>query len=697
MSSGKGRRKRRQTRKAPASQAALSREGYGSPGEMRRDHETRSRLHPSLRDMAPDDEINVIMTTGDEVPPSAGPLLGTLEVPQTAADGTVIPAGAKVYRDLRPGDPARPGWQRITLDDLDRDTTAPGAEGERWKFRPADDEPQIPAAFRRAEIVRPGAGGHIVMGDPLGTGKDRVNPVAAMVSEDLARKETGILASRENYAGLLAAGLPQVGASPLGKSRTAVAAAGSGRHSEDAEAAFATMLSILLEQAEPGLAERLAEGLGPEELQRLAPVIADAARKADERLQLLEDSDDRSHALIAGGDPANLIRDGAAAEAVPVRTSWPADQVLDMHAWLARGYTNPDRDLGDYLARLIRTAQLQAEDLEKTAMMFYPVDLGLGAAGPEEGEALARVIGHGLREARTYQVTTPMVARMRDVFRQAGAGIRYLDGGELPSHAGFAWMDSPWLITEAAGYIIPFRAVSWEKTVIVTERDGRVLAMDAARIVMWTLIEDDTAFGRWDDPQRASRAASRIGRLMPQHVAVLPFSRQFSINEGFEEQGSDMLALIHILWAFLGMELSASRPVPPASPHTERRARRSLKHEPGVHVITLRRISYISDGVPSHREVNRTCRWWTEDFYRHIDRYDDEDGDGRRRRHEAVPAHRTGAHPADDDDRHDVCAVCLANDQTVRITLVHGHFRGPTWLPVKPRRTENDTLYRLAR
>lgn len=668
MSSGRKRKRRRETRKAPGSQAALSAEGYGSPEEMRREHELRERLHPSLRDLNPDDEISVIMSTGGEAPPGAGPLLGTLEVPQTAADGTVIPVGAKVYRDLRPGDTARPGWQRITLDDLDRDTTAAGAEGERWKFRPAGDEPPIPAAFRRPEIIRPGGSGHIVMGY-----KDRPS----------------IPASPEN--------------APLGVSGTAVAAFGSHHRRLDTpegELALATMLAIMLEEAEPGLSERLAEGLGPGELKRLAPVIATATQRAGERLRLLEESENRAHELIAGRDSSLLVKDPAVAESVPVRTSWTADKVLDIHSWLARGYTDPGRDLSDYLARLIRTVQLQSEDMDRTKMMFYPVGLGLGAAGPEEGAALARVIGHGLRESRTYQVTSPMVARMREVFRQAGAGIRYLDGGELPGHAGFAWMDSPWLVMEAAGYIMPFRAISWEKITVVAEdkRDGRrMVSLDAARIVMWTLIDDDQAFGRWDDPQRASRAATRIGSLTPQHVSLIPFERQFAINEGFEEQGSAMLALIHILWAFLGMELSASKPVPPASPHTGRRARRSLKHEPGVHIVTLRRVHYINEGSPAHREINRTCRWWTGDFYRHIDRYDDEDGDGQRRRHEAVPAHRTGAHPKDGDDRHDICAVCLASDQTVRITFVRGHLRGPSWLPVKPRSDANKTLYRLRR
>jgi hypothetical protein len=661
MSSGKGRKRRRQGRKNPASQAALSSEGYGNSEDMRRDHETRARLHPSLRDLGPDDEISVFMTTGDEVPPGAGPLLGVLDVSQRTSDGQVVPKGAKVYRDLNPGGPG----QKYVLSDLDKNLHVP------------------------AEIIHPGVTGHIVHGDPEGTGRGRQPEIPAAfrrsgLLERTSGSSTGNLDLLERYA----RGIP---ASPENAA---------GRDLSSEESAFATMLAIMLEEAEPGLSERLAEGLGPEELQRLAPVIAQATGKAEERLAMLADSDDRAHELIAGRDSSLLVKDPAAAEAVPVRTSWTADKVLDIHSWLARGYTNPGLDLSDYLARLIRTAQLQSEDMDRTAMMFCPVGLGLGAAGPDEGAALAKVIGHGLREARTYQVTGPMVARMREVFRQVGLGIRYLDGGELPGHAGFAWMDQPWLIMEASGYVMPFRAISWEKITVTAgdKRDNnRAVSLDAARIVMWTLIEDDIAFGRWDDEQRAHRAASRIGSLTPQHVAVLPFSRRLNINTGFAEQGSAMLALIHILWAFLGMELSASRPVAPASPHTGRRARRSLNHEPGVHVITLRRVHYISDGIPEHREISRTCRWWTDDFYRHIDRYDDEDGDGRRRRHEAVPAHRTGAHPKDDDDRHDVCAVCLASDQTVRITMVRGHFRGPSWLPIKPRSNENKTLYRLTR
>jgi hypothetical protein len=174
---------------------------------------------------------------------------------------------------------------------------------------------------------------------------------------------------------------------------------------------------------------------------------------------------------------------------------------------------------------------------------------------------------------------------------------------------------------------------------------------------------------------------------------LLPFGHEFSVNTGFEDQGAAMLALIHILWMFLGMELTASRTQAPASPHTARRVARSLVHDQ-VHVITLRRVTYLSDAPagPS-RDVNRTCKWWVDSFYRHIDKYEDIDAEGRRRRHEATPAGRTGYVGEDD---HDVCAVCLAGDQAVRITEVHGHIRGPSWLPLK-QPAKDRTLHRLSR
>lgn len=722
-----GRKRRRDGRKGTGDRTVLrgGRDaGYGSEPALRMNEafrrSTRTQVPAWMAGLGPDDEVSVIIATGDAEPPvHAADLIGEMTRPGRLDDGTVIPAGSRIYRNARPrsraeiesdpdvtwlrfgdltdivqsgsregtvnirqqavldaGRPAPMGESRTAIADIPPAFRRPdrplppalagetnqvfaelGAGGAR---RVSSGGPQsreeaelfLPQALGASpEIVHAGPTGHIVHGDPLGSGRGRSTGVFA---------ETLAAASGDQPAGGQAA-----------------------PHGED------SLIIRAMEAVSPGLPARLAEGLGKDELTRLAPEIARAVTEARRLAEAAGDSYSRARELIAGRDVSRLVRTAAAAEAIPVRTSWTADAVLDHHSWLVKHYSASGPDLADYLAYLMRSVQEQAGAAGAT--VFLPVDLD-GPAGPAQGHQLARIISRGLGEARTYQVTGPMVGKMHEVFSQIGLGIGFLDGAELPAPAGFAWLDRPWLLKEAAGYIMPFRAVSWEKTTQIVQRDGLSRSADAVRIILWTLSPDDVAFGRWSDPRRASRAATLIGDLTPQHLMLIPFGYQFTVNPGFEDQAAGLLALVHILWMFLGMELTASRAVPPASPPTARRAARSLRYGE-VHVITLRRIAYLSDGPAGHRDVTRTCKWWVAGFYRHIDHYEDTDGEGRRRRHEATPAGRTG-YVGDDD--HDVCAVCLAAGQAVRVTAVHAHLRGPSWLPLKePARGR--TLHRLSR
>jgi len=287
---------------------------------------------------------------------------------------------------------------------------------------------------------------------------------------------------------------------------------------------------------------------------------------------------------------------------------------------------------------------------------------------------------------------------MRADWEQDPGAVLPLDEGELPLLAGFAWLDRPWLIRETAGYWLPVRAVSWEKMTVITQggfTGGRTVALDAARIVLWLLIEDDVAFGRWEPvPSRADRVATRIGRLIPFHVVTMPFGMGARVSANHSSL-TGAVGLIHTLWRYLGEILPKSRPARAASPAVARRAARSLKHDE-LHVITMRQYEYIGDPEPRFPgKPDWRGRWWVDEFYRHLDRYDDgTDEKGRRRTHQATPAGRTG-YVTDDD--HDVCAVCLANGQAIRISLVHGPFvKGPPGKPfLKPARER--TLYRLSR
>lgn len=697
MSSGK--KRRRDGRKGRGNRSVLrggERAGYGSEPALRANEAVR---HPGLPDwmqgLDDDDEVQVVIATGDAEPPEqAGEIIGTLTKPGQLEDGTLLPAGSRVYRSRRQLTTAEiaasPDATMIRFGDLVQ--VAQAGEGEIGVFRGGQPDAAVIDVGRPAPL---GESRTAIADLPPGFRKpgdvelsnSELNALGAYAGKrHRAALKPGIPASRENAAGLGVIGDAQ---------RSVISAAGQAIASfgpDGVTGAEGHLIARAMEAVSPGLPARLAEGVGADELKRLTPQIAAALTEAHRQAAEAEASYERARELIAGNrDASRLVRTAAEAEAVPVRTSWTADQVLDTHAWLVKNYVMPGTHLADYLASLMRGVQEQVGE-ERAGTAFFPVDLTV-PAGPEQGAQLARVIGRGLREARTYQVTAPMTGAMRETYDQLGLGIGYLDGAELPSPAGFAWLDRPWLITEKAGYVMPFRAVSWEKTTLVMQVNGRPYSTDAARIVLWTLSADDMAFGRWDDPQRANRAANLVGQLTPQHLMLLPFGHKFSVNSGFEDQGAAMLALIHILWMFLGMELTASRTVAPASAPTARRVNRSLVHG-RVHIITLRRVSYISDAPPGPpRKYDRTCRWWVEKFYRHLGRYEDVDHEGRRRRHEATPAGRTG-YVTDDD--HDVCAVCLASGQTVRITEVHGHFRGPTWLPIKEPARDR-TLHRLSR
>jgi hypothetical protein len=412
--------------------------------------------------------------------------------------------------------------------------------------------------------------------------------------------------------------------------------------------------------------------------------------------ELVRELDRRSQALIAGPSEHALIRDAAAAGQVRLRTSWTGDYVLNMRSWLAHHYQHPNPDLADYLARLMRDAVNQ--DF-RSAHMYWPVNLESGPAGRPEGMQLARLIARGVEESAGCQVTAAMCEKLRSDWDADPGDPLPLDEGELPAPEGFAWLDRPWLIRETAGYWLPVRAVSWEKTVILAAGNAvgspdRAISADAARIVLWLLTEDDVAFGRWEPvPSRADRVANRIGRLVPFHVMTMPFGLRFRVSSGHTSL-SGAFGLIHTLWKTLGEILPKSRPVRAVSPVTARRAARSLKYDE-LHIITLRQYEYIGETGPHFPgKPDWRGRWWVDEFCRHIDHYDDgTDDKGRRRRHQATPANRTG-YVTDDD--HDICAVCLANGHAIRIALVRTYAKGPAGKPfLKP--AKERTLLRLSR
>jgi hypothetical protein len=635
MSKGRGRRRRESPKRSKGATNALAQGGYGNTTELQANaaagREERGRmLPPALHGLDDDDRIPVIITTGGEKPPDGGEYLGTMDATMTAEDGTVIAPGARVWLNTRPG----------------------AAEGTETTLTFTDLSPGLRAVKR-----------------------DR--PAGRRVSDILEEADRR--------------GLPLVTAETLQKLPSgpppAVRAARTGE-AERVAALFGKTPGTLLQP--PGIPpdvlrqlERASGKLTPEH-------IRDVAGSVTSRM---------ARQLRTGTGQLAGFRD------IPgIRENWSAADVLSTHADLAERYRHPSEALLDYLTWHMGGIHQAAGP--RSVDMFYPVSPG-AVPVTAHGRELAGLLAHGLVTAETYQVTAEMARSLETVLKRRGREITYLNEAELPGAAGFAWLDAPWVVQDMNGSELPVRAMSWERCSVrgdgitgwnakgepVAREDGRI--MPAARLVLWSMIDDDATLNPEDyaDPGSLAFDQAVLGPLRMVHVQPVPFGVRFHEEEAADGQPAvSVLAMVRVLWIFLGMTLTRSpavarETVVPPRPD-RRRMPKSLDHAK-VHVITLRKYVTLSDELPVHREVERTCKWWVADFCRHIDSYEDYDDDGRRRRHTPVPSPRPG-------EDHDVCEICLARGDVIRVAPVRGHIRGPAWLPLK-QPAHGKTLRRLAR
>lgn len=368
----------------------------------------------------------------------------------------------------------------------------------------------------------------------------------------------------------------------------------------------------------------------------------------------------------------------AAAEPVQ-RTRWTADEVLDAQTGLTERFAHPDMNLLDYVDYYITDAV--EKNGQRAAGMFYPVDTR--GTGKPTMQGLRRYLGihaRALSEATTYQVTTDMIDVMKAVHDKTQRVVGHLDEREIPVESGWAWLDKPWVITDVSGKPIPTRVISWHLDHALTNGtdydplDG-AREIPCARITLWTHHEDDIAYGTFDGSQWADQAQhvrDRLGPLTIVHTALVPFGLRFRLpdEENDKRTAESIVSVVHILWMFLGMELTQTKEAQVSRP-SRRRAQRSLKSSK-VNVVVLRRIRHPETGESvTHQHIDWTCRWVVQGHYRHLDSYEGS-------RHHAVPA-----------PRGQLCEVCGS-----RLAYVRPYIKGPDGAPLK---VAGPTLYKLAR
>lgn len=287
-------------------------------------------------------------------------------------------------------------------------------------------------------------------------------------------------------------------------------------------------------------------------------------------------------------------------------TDQGALRALDEHARLTERMLRPSAAMSSFIGYHMRE-QVKESGARQAAVMFVPVLKEGEVPDADHGARMAAIIGRSLAKAVTYLVTPQMVAVMRDTYANADR-VRQIAVEEVPSPAGFAWLGEPWLIGDAA-QAFRVRALGWEFLEIrASDDDGVWRVVPSARITLW--LHDE------DIPSAVERGGAELGPLTLTHTMVMPLGLPFIDPPRSEDQESteSFLGLVHLLWIYLGMEVTAQeRAGLPAA--VRQRARRALRR-PEVRVVLLRRVAGVTEPGES-RDRFWSCRWPVQGHHRH--------------------------------------------------------------------------------
>ncbi len=419
---------------------------------------------------------------------------------------------------------------------------------------------------------------------------------------------------------------------------------------------------------------------------------------------------DRRHGASVLAPVLNQARERPDAyRALDSRT--PPGEVLRQQAVLHDNLASPGKTgLSGYIHGFARrVASVTGSAYE--SYMFHPYRPSDNA---EQAAQWCMATARGLFESQPYQVTAGMVDAVTGVYEKSAGGSFHVEEASLPSANGFLWLDKPMVVTDKWGRKVAERAVTWQlitarvkyPNIRRTDGFGRPLpeppveVLPAIRLSTWSYIEDDrrllaehqdrgeipTLAGHdgkkyakgWDYLWEEFRELAVLGDLSLSHSMVVMLGERQPWNFGKaphpEEADGDfrpdnMLAWIYTLWMFMGTEI-VMMPRPRIDRSSLRRARGSILQNE-VNVVLLRRSAIRPEPTDDTeaRSIDWSCRWLVSGHHRHIGSYV---GD----RHHAVPRKLPGS-------GHDICVVCWARGEQVRITWVKPFLKGPQDLPLR--------------
>jgi hypothetical protein len=353
-------------------------------------------------------------------------------------------------------------------------------------------------------------------------------------------------------------------------------------------------------------------------------------------------------------------------------------QVLDRQGDLRERLAHPTLPMTEYVMGFARTLAdsghagvVKDTGRDRQAMMFYPYNTV--ATDPRTARTWMVDTAKDLFRARTFQVTAEMVKVVKEISTATAAGLEAIESPELPSEAGFVWLDSPLIYNDANGRAVSTRAISWGTVPVSFQDDqGRVRRSMGVRIILWTLDGDPS----WYKVPRESLVT--MGDMQFDHIMVIPFGERFNAGTVVDKRGDividaqSSLHYVHVLWQLMEQEVFVTHEKPAVDKPARKRAQRSLQ-QGEVTVVTLRRAKHIeADFDHEARHIDWSCRWLVQGHWRHIGRYEGP-------RHHAV------------NDKYSYepqCATCGG-----RLTWVKAYIKGPDEMPLKA----TEKLYRLSR
>lgn len=352
-------------------------------------------------------------------------------------------------------------------------------------------------------------------------------------------------------------------------------------------------------------------------------------------------------------------------------------EVLDAHTTLYERLKYPPQIVVDFYASFFTNEVFQniGRDLDALGDDSMMLSRWLQMLSPARDERdFLSMVCRPLYGAPTYQVSAPIVDAVTATYEaSAGKGIR-LQEGDVPTETGFAWFDKPVVLTDAGGFSIATRALSWGPAYIPEDFvegtwPGPGHRRDGVRLTTYSHVDDhDTN----TDPGMAARMRAEAMPLSISHSSFISYGTSFQARRDMDEEvtSDDIIHWAHTLWMFMGTEIVSS-----AQPQVERPARRRAQRSinvSAVNVVTLRRIR-VDGAEVSHRDIDWACQWVVQAHERHLGSYEG-----------IAPSHHakvTGG------DRH--CAVC-----GLLTTHVRAYVKGPDGLPLK---AVPETVYRVAR